>query len=1067
MKKRFLNALILGAVLLSTGAVTSCKDYDDDINNLQSQIDKLSQLESLKTDVATLQSAVSAAQSDATKALADAKAAADKADKAATAEQLKELQKALDAANELIAKKADKTEVKDLQEQLDALKKLVEEYKGDNATLSAAVAAQVKDLLEKSTLAADVTDLESRVEALEEKANQGGGDAEEINTLKAAYKALKEQAEKLGIAVSTMITDIQLYSKLAGVNDFNDALDFLYIAETADYNWYSDLNKGLTKLDDERVLPENDVKFKKGGAYFGSDSLLVRVSPATADLKAANVSFINSQGKSLDGIVEVADVHPYEGKLTQTTRANASATGLWVVKVKPATTTNEAGDEIVDIDAFKKAVYAKVEDGKAISWVSFAVAVKNFGDETAEDETRRVTSEYKVTADTKPAGRAGDFTVNGKAISDIHNRYMTCEDSQDGKAPTKTEKQEMGWSDNDATPSTSVLYDKDNLDDIKKTNVVLRDANDNRQGKAILAVEIGKDIVIDFTPRNIGEKDGKPLMSGDDVKGFFVVLDERNALESAPSEIIAWRSFSYTGVGYTNNEDVVQHATYFEGNKGAIRVNGLGKYEGDVIGFRVYAVNYDGTLVDPDGQAFYVVLGKEVSDNKNEYDVTYNGKGEFVSSMIDATAFLGEGYKNVSATGATGVTVVGKDAANKQLVFSMYFYGEDKKTVVGTFDAKDKAWVTPVTDWSKVSFVQLAINEPGLYVDGGKYTQEFYLTKGAAGTTVNVRKITVSVTKKMPEAPSYTFKSGQNEYQWLIPADFTVDANDIVNKGGNIDMNAILLENTAKGWAPLSVKTDHFKFTVKTSLWNADKKLYSDDATAEYKTGVDADKAWLYSISSNTENIVIANNTTSHAVSAVYSYYQISKFKDAKKGWLEKQNYTPAASSEDVKEFIYCSWTKDFKTDASKWEPYAEIGSNGKPTGKTITNNELYWNGSPDVQQLNLKYVAVSSDLRGLANSAILFKGKSLGELIASKYLMIVPNTLKLNGSKGDEDKYFEVTAVSDVVENADHKFVTVINCKKISTMQSPLEHTETLSFNVRDCFGNVIPVALKVTVKP
>lgn len=105
MKKRFLNALILGAVLLSTGAVTSCKDYDDDINNLQSQIDKLSQLESLKTDVATLQSAVSAAQSDATKALADAKAAADKADKAATAEQLKELQKALDAANELIAKK--------------------------------------------------------------------------------------------------------------------------------------------------------------------------------------------------------------------------------------------------------------------------------------------------------------------------------------------------------------------------------------------------------------------------------------------------------------------------------------------------------------------------------------------------------------------------------------------------------------------------------------------------------------------------------------------------------------------------------------------------------------------------------------------------------------------------------------------------------------------------------------------------------------------------------------------------------------------------------------------------
>lgn len=30
----------------------------------------------------------------------------------------------------------------------------------------------------------------------------------------------------------------------------------------------------------------------------------------------------------------------------------------------------------------------------------------------------------------------------------------------------------------------------------------------------------------------------------------------------------------------------------------------------DIIGFRVYAVNYDGTLVDPDGKAFYVKLGK-------------------------------------------------------------------------------------------------------------------------------------------------------------------------------------------------------------------------------------------------------------------------------------------------------------------------------------------------------------------------------------------------------------------------------------------------------------------------
>ena len=31
--------------------------------------------------------------------------------------------------------------------------------------------------------------------------------------------------------------------------------------------------------------------------------------------------------------------------------------------------------------------------------------------------------------------------------------------------------------------------------------------------------------------------------------------------------------------------------------------------KGDYVGFRVYAVNYDGTLVDPDGRAFYVYVG--------------------------------------------------------------------------------------------------------------------------------------------------------------------------------------------------------------------------------------------------------------------------------------------------------------------------------------------------------------------------------------------------------------------------------------------------------------------------
>ena len=39
MRKKFLSTLLMGAlVTASMSTFTSCKDYDDDINNLQTQI---------------------------------------------------------------------------------------------------------------------------------------------------------------------------------------------------------------------------------------------------------------------------------------------------------------------------------------------------------------------------------------------------------------------------------------------------------------------------------------------------------------------------------------------------------------------------------------------------------------------------------------------------------------------------------------------------------------------------------------------------------------------------------------------------------------------------------------------------------------------------------------------------------------------------------------------------------------------------------------------------------------------------------------------------------------------
>ena len=56
MRKKYLSALLFGALLLaSAGTFTSCKDYDDDIKNLQEQINTVkTSLDELTTKVNNL-----------------------------------------------------------------------------------------------------------------------------------------------------------------------------------------------------------------------------------------------------------------------------------------------------------------------------------------------------------------------------------------------------------------------------------------------------------------------------------------------------------------------------------------------------------------------------------------------------------------------------------------------------------------------------------------------------------------------------------------------------------------------------------------------------------------------------------------------------------------------------------------------------------------------------------------------------------------------------------------------------------------------------------------------------
>ncbi len=60
------------------------------------------------------------------------------------------------------------------------------------------------------------------------------------------------------------------------------------------------------------------------------------------------------------------------------------------------------------------------------------------------------------------------------------------------------------------------------------------------------------------------------------IRAIYVTLDSQNAVESAPSEINAWKSYEYTGLN-----------TVVEGTSTEITINGDNIID-DIIGFRVY-----------------------------------------------------------------------------------------------------------------------------------------------------------------------------------------------------------------------------------------------------------------------------------------------------------------------------------------------------------------------------------------------------------------------------------------------------------------------------------------------
>ena len=256
MNKKFLSTLLMGALFIASVSVfTSCKDYDEDIQNLQQQVDGLKS--DLNSQIATLDAAQKKCASDC----ATAQAALDQA--------IKNLEST--KANKADVDKAIEDAIKGAKADNDALKTELQKYAADYADAAAAkaaAAAKEEAIAEAKKYAEQLCDeLDAKKVDLVEytaKVQELQNSIKAVSDDLAAYKAEQKSAWE---ANDEALKEINL--QIDALKKFNEQVqkDFADVNTNID-NLQKDLKKvkedlEAQKKDLEKQISEADGKFNE------------------------------------------------------------------------------------------------------------------------------------------------------------------------------------------------------------------------------------------------------------------------------------------------------------------------------------------------------------------------------------------------------------------------------------------------------------------------------------------------------------------------------------------------------------------------------------------------------------------------------------------------------------------------------------------------------------------------------------------------------------------------------------------------------------------------------------
>ena len=1097
MNKKFLSAVLFGALMVSsTGTFVSCKDYDDDIEELWGAVNggkedlskKVSALETSVSDLQSAQTKLEAEIAAAKKEAADAKAAALQAEKNAIEAAKAEIAKVKEELVKMIQNNQGASE-----EDIKAIESEIATIKGDITALTAAYKGADAEILDKlskveGVLGERITNLEADVKTNKEeigklqsalKLQQDALDAykeatgKELGDVKTKLEACEKAVEALqGFDVAETKAAIEQlkndYKKIAEeITKINTNLDVLSSAIYTGVTHVSLVNsesnnqgKDKWNLDFESVLIQknifgdewtldktiaNKLEFKGGTQDQKSAKFLIRVSPTNANLDASMISLQDSKGEKLD-IVEVKNITPYDELLTGT--RGISKGGLWVVEVALKN---------YDEDSFNAAATNK--DGKK---VLYAVAVDN----TKEDETamgkRNIISTYDLTLEHgnfDPSEKL-NFFVDDTNVNDINNRYTFESKSITGEVESgSTPAKEYKWTGNALTEAFdkngNVLKDKDGNFVAKEEENQAPETGDNRSNMQAYPAVQNKAITISLKEKN---NEGK-WVAAEKVKAMYVTFDKKaNAVESAPSEWNAWNSYKYEGLN-----------TVVEGTTATIKISPNEDQEiiNDFIGFRVYAVNLDGTLVDPDGRAFYVKLGEagvEIPSIETKViATTVDAESGAVELSKEDVAKL-KGLKIASYEWAAdglgdkvnGVTHIKANGFQVTLTAGTAVIATGSEVVDGILEGKQD--VTIPTNINKATIVTKFNENLGLVLNDTKLNGTLTL-KNADGFVLATIKVSAEKVLPTAEPAEHKFTAKDNQIVngvyncFLIPSQYdmdgtiTWDAQNGWGVTGTASEGTMNMENVFNGWKndfDGNSVTSGYRIVLANTKYNNDTKDYTDEA--EFGKNV-------------TITNKLINSETKHATDVEYVYAGVSAYVDNNKVLINQNHAVKAYDSFNT---VYnCYMHKPVHT--WRWIEAADKGYIVKDgiwysaDGKVSKENEMPKTSAVYAEE---NFEVNCADIFGVNTYNSTKYGVDMTKLNL-KEIRVVDAKITSNGSK-DED-YF----VRDHSQNSQDWGNQTIKFRKNSSSTNPTaDVASTLTVVYVDMYGHVQTAEVGFTVK-